>query len=141
MNVKTDNRQRQQGFTLVEILVVMFMFSAAIITMSSLFSYIQYAQRDVQYLDIATRAARAQVEYLRNGRYSTLSVGTPVNFTSSLPDTLPNGSTGVVTVSNSAGMPGVKKLDVKVEWPINGNETAKKSTTLTAIVGASGLTQ
>ncbi|RYX78602.1 prepilin-type N-terminal cleavage/methylation domain-containing protein [bacterium] len=137
----TADTQRQQGFTLVEILVVMFMFSAAIITLSGLFSYIQYAQRDVQYLDIATRAARAQVEYLRNGKYSTLSTGTPVNFTPSLPDTLPNGSTGVVTVSNAPGISGVKKLDVKVEWPVNGNGATRKSTTLTALIGASGLTQ
>ena len=141
MKLIADNRQRQQGFTLVEILVVMFMFSAAIITMSSLFSYIQYAQRAVQYLDIATRAARAQVEYLRNGRYSTLSSGTPVDFTSTLPSALPNGSTGVVTVSNAPGISGVKKLDVKVEWPVNGNGATRKSTTLTALIGASGLTQ
>lgn len=131
-------KTRQQGFTIVEILVVIFMFSASIITLSSLFSYIQYAQRDVQYLDIATRAARAQVEYLRNGKYATLTPGTPVNFTSSLPSTLPGESTGVVTVSIPSGMYGLKKLDVKVEWPVGG---ATKSTTLTALIGASGMTE
>ncbi|OGL22184.1 hypothetical protein A2707_02505 [Candidatus Saccharibacteria bacterium RIFCSPHIGHO2_01_FULL_45_15] len=134
----TTKRNNIQGFTIVEILVVIFMFSTAIITLSSLFSYIQYAQRDVQYLDIASRAARAQVEYLRNGKYSTLSAGTPVNFTSSLPTTLPSGSSGVVTVSIPTGMTGIKRLDVRVEWPV-GNVT--KSTTLTALIGASGLTE
>lgn len=133
-----SNKEQQQGFTIVEILVVIFMFSAAIITLSSLFSYIQYAQRDVQYLDIATRAARAQVEYLRNGKYNTLTTGTPVNFSSSLPSTLPSGSTGVVNVSTPSGMSGLKQLDVKVEWPVGG---ITKSTTLTALIGASGLTE
>ena len=128
----------QQGFTIVEIVVVMFMFAMSVIMLSSLFSYMQYAQRDVQYLDIGTRAARAQVEYLRNGKYATLTPGTAVNFTSRLPSTLPNGSTGIVVVSIPDGMAGMKKVDVKVEWPV-GSTT--KSTTLSALIGASGLTE
>lgn len=128
----------ERGFTVVEIIVVVFMFAGSIITLTSLFSYVQYSQRQVQYLDIATRAARSEVEYLRNGQYSTLTVGTPLSFTSRLPSALPAGSTGTVTTTIPSGAHDVKKIDVKVTWRTGSIDT---STTLSALIGASGLTE
>ncbi|RYF29091.1 MAG: type II secretion system protein [Chloroflexi bacterium] len=129
---------RYNGFTIVELVVVIAMFGMAAATLTSLFSYMQYSQREVQYLSTATRAARSQIEILRNGQYASLDPATPIIFTSSLPASLPSGSTGRVDVTMPAGMSGLKKADVTVSWPV-GSMT--KSTTLTTLIGASGLTE
>lgn len=129
---------RQNGFSIIELVVVIAIFGMAAATLTSLFSYMQYSQREVQYLSTATRAARTQIEVLRNGQYDILDPATPIIFTASLPSSLPSGSSGRADVTVPSGMAGLKKVDVTVTWPVGG---MTKSTTLTTLIGASGLTE
>lgn len=97
------------GFTIIEVLVSIVIFAMLSVSITVLFSSMQASQRNAQYLSTATQEARARIEIMR-GDYANLANGT---MTFPLPDTLPGGSTGSVTVSDF-GTGGTKRLRVTV---------------------------
>lgn len=129
--------QNQTGFTVVEIVVVIVIFSMAIVTLGTFIGTVQSAQRNGQYLDIATNAAKDQIEQLRNSNYSLLIPGQTINITSSLPSTLPANKTGTALISDPA-LPNLKRIDVTINYTIGTNPRVVK---LSALIGESGLTQ
>lgn len=126
---------RQSGFTITEVVVVLAVFSIGIVMLSSLIGSVQQLQQNARYLDLATQAARAEIEYIRNSQYTTITNGT--SFTSSLPPTLPSGSTGTVAVSVPANAPSSKQVDVTVKFPVG---SLTKQVTISAYVDAPGST-
>jgi prepilin-type N-terminal cleavage/methylation domain-containing protein len=128
--IKTHARKHNQGgFTIVEVMVVIVVFGIGLAALSSLFSSIQYSQRNILYMDIATQAARAEIERVRNAEFATITNG--ASFTSKLPSTLPTGSTGTVAVSTPTNVPTAKQLDVTVTYPIG---SITKQVTISAII-------
>ena len=109
--------------------MVIFVFAMGIIMLSTLMSSIQYAQRSGAYLEAASQAARVQLETIRNSQFSSITNG--ASFTSSLPSTLPAGSTGTVAVSVPANAPLSKQVDVTVSYPIG---SLTKQVTLSAYI-------
>lgn len=117
----TFSQRRQSGFTTIEIIVSVVVFSLTIVSIVSAVQYIQYAQRDSFYVDTANRAARQQIELLRNGDFTVLTSATaPIDFTSAITD-MPAGTTGKVTVTVPTAVPSARQLQVVIDYPLGSN--------------------
>jgi len=128
---------RQEGFTVVEMAVVVTIFGIMVISLGTFFSVLETSQRSARYLDIATHAAKDEIEQLRNSNYALLMPGTTIDFTSSLPSGLPAGSTGSAVISDPS-LTNLKRVDVTVSYAIG---STPKTVKLTSFIGASGLAQ
>ncbi len=126
----------QEGFTLVELLITIVILGIALVGIASLFYSVQYTQRQSVYRDSATRAARRQIEILRNSSYNSLVNGQTITFTSDLPSRLPGNKSGTVAVSEPS--PGVKRVDVNVTYYDSGK---KREVNLTSFIGVIGITR
>lgn len=126
----------KNGFTLVELIATIAVLGIVAIGVANMFYTIQSVQRKANLLDRATRAAQSQVEVLRNNSYNSLTNGVPIDFSDSLPDSLPAGSTGTVAVSEPS--PGLKRVDVTVSYDDGNNQ---QSVSLSSLIGVIGLSQ
>jgi type II secretory pathway pseudopilin PulG len=131
------SNQHETGFTMVEIVVVIVMFSMGIFTMGLFIGTVQGTQRNGQYLDIATNAAKDEVEQLRNSNYALLVAGQTIDFTSSLPNTLPAGKTGTAIISDPS-LSNLKRVDITINYTVGSDARTVK---LSALLGESGLTK
>lgn len=122
--------KKQQGFTIIEVVVVIAVFAISMSTLVMLMSSIQVAQRNAYYMSIATHAARAEVERLRSSGYSSIQAGNTYPF-SQVPGALPPGSTGSIVVSTPANAPTSKQVDATVTYSIG---TLSKQVTISAYV-------
>jgi type II secretory pathway pseudopilin PulG len=123
------------GFTLVELTVTIIFLGFVTLGFSSLYVSIENVQRGSSYVEIANRAAQAEVETLRNSNYNQLTAGQNINFTSQLPTGLPSPA-GSVTVSEP--QTGLKRVDVTVTYGTSNN---RHSVTLSSLIGVIGITQ
>jgi prepilin-type N-terminal cleavage/methylation domain-containing protein len=124
------------GFTIVELVTTIVVIGILISTVATMSLYIQSSQRRANYKEAANRAAQRQVEALRNNNYNALIAGATINFTSSLPDSLPSNKQGLVTVSEP--LPGLKRVDVAVTY--NDGSNAER-VELSSLIGILGITQ
>jgi len=125
-----------KGFTLVELVATIAVVGIVSLGVANMFYSIQYIQQESNYLERATRAAQSEVEVLRNNSYNSLTVGQSIDFTDSLPESLPNGSTGTVAVAEPS--PGLKRIDVTVSYN-DGDQ--QQAVTLSSLIGVIGLSQ
>jgi len=124
--------KRQAGFTLVELLVAVIVLSIAITGIASLYYTMQIAQARAQNLDLATRAARTEIEILRNNSYNSLTPGSTIDFTASLPSSLPHDKKGTVDVTQPVD--GLRHVDVTITYTDFGKtETVKLSSNIGVI--------
>lgn len=123
------------GFTLVEIMVTILMVGIATAGLSSIFISIRNVQLQTAMYDTATRAAQRQIESLRNDSYVSLASGSTINFTSSLPTSLPQ-ATGVVAVSTPAA--DLRRVDVTVTYKAQG---VTRTVVESSLIGQIGITQ
>src|ERR1019366_5000134 len=84
------------GFTLVELMVTIVVLGIVISSLGGLYYVLQIAEVQSQHKDLAVRAARTEIENLRNDGYDSLIPGNNINFTSSLSSALPPGKAGTV---------------------------------------------
>jgi len=123
------------GFTLVELLLTIVVLGIVITSLGGLFYITQILEVQSQHLDLATRAARTEIEDLRNAGYDTLTPGDTINFTSSLPTELPPSRSGTVTISQPAS--GLRRVDVTVSYTDYGQP---ETVTLSSDIGIIGIT-
>jgi len=127
--------KRQNGFTLVELLVSIAV--AAIVTASLsqvVTSYVHVAQRG-RYLNLANSYAEAKIESLRNTGYNGLTPGT-TSLTSELPSQLPRSRSASMTIGSPSG--GLKEVDITVSYNDQGQSN---SYTYTTYIGELGVGQ
>jgi len=129
-------RKNQSGFTLVELVITVAVLGIVLTSVISLFVNIQQAQTHTRYLETATYAAQTEIESLRTINYNNLTPGSTINFTSSLPSSLPSGSTGTVTVSEP--LDGLRRVDVSVTYTYKGKT---RTVSLSSLIGVLGITQ
>ncbi len=128
--------KNKQGFGLPELITGIVLFAMVSLTVIGLSVLIISTQTDSRYRKSATLAAQREIETLRNSNYGSLTAGQTIDFTSNLPDDLPNGRAGTVAVSEPAI--GLKRVDVTVSYP-RGSGT--KEIKLTSVIGQLGITQ
>lgn len=129
-------RKDQSGFTLVELTITILVLGFVMTSVISLFTNIQQAQTQTRYLETATYAAQSQIESMRNINYNNLIPGKTIDFTSQLPTILPQGSTGIVTVSEPST--GLRRVDVTVNYGYRGST---RTVSLSSLIGILGITQ
>ena len=127
--------QLQSGFTLVELVVTITLITIVAGSITQLFVSVQRIQLQTSYQDIASHAAQTEIETLRNSSYNNLTPGQNIDFSTSLPSTLPN-KVGTVAVSQPAD--GLRRVDVSVSYRyIN----ATRSIQLSSLIGVIGITK
>ncbi|HEV2403372.1 MAG TPA: prepilin-type N-terminal cleavage/methylation domain-containing protein [Candidatus Saccharimonadales bacterium] len=126
----------EQGFTLVELLVTILVLGLVLSSLGGLYYVLQIDEVQSQHYDIAVRAARTEIEDLRNAGYDNLTPGSNINFTSSLPSQLPHGATGSVAISEPAT--GLRRVDVTISYSDYGKS---RVVTLSSDIGIIGLGQ
>lgn len=129
-------RHDQSGFTLVELVITILVLGVVLTSVVTLFVNIQQAQTHTRYLETATYAAQAEIESLRNINYNNLTPGQTINFTDDLPDSLPSGATGTVTISEPVS--GLRRADVSVSYSYKGKD---RTVSLSSLIGVLGITQ
>jgi hypothetical protein len=107
-----------------------------ITSLGGLYYIMQIVQVQSQHMDLATRAADTEIEDLRNNGYDSLTAGSTINFTSSLPSQLPHGASGTVTVSQP--LTGLKRVDVTIAYTDYGKA---ETITLSSDIGIIGIGQ
>lgn len=127
--------RREGGFTLVEVMVTIVMVGIATASLTSIFISIRNVQLQATYYDTADRAAAREIESLRNDSYDSLTAGSTINFTSSLPSILPHASGSAVISSPSADL---RRIDATVTYKAQGTT---RSVELSSVIGEIGITQ
>lgn len=126
----------EHGFTLIELLITMLVLGIVITSMAGMYYLMQVTETKSAHYDLAVRAARTEIETLRNDGYTALTPGGSINFSSSLPSQLPSSKSGTVAVSEP--MPGLRKVDVTVTYSDLGQQ---QTVILSSDIGIIGLGQ
>lgn len=128
--------KRQDGFTIIELLVTIVVSSLIILAVASLFITISRAQNSTRLLEVASRAGEQQIESLRNENYGQLEPDSSIDFAASLPESLPSPRTAQVAISEPTD--GIRRVDVTITYKDgNRNKTVK----LSSLIGQIGITQ
>jgi len=125
----------QSGFTIPELMVAIVFMGFAFIAIASLYLDIQRVQEQTGYIQIASHAAQTEIESLRNSNYNSLDDGQNIDFSSTLPTTLPGPRTGTVAVTSP--MTGLKRVDVTVQYTDHGSTHQVELTSLIGVIGIS----
>jgi len=136
MKQKKRPQLNSKGFTLIELLVTVMVLGIVIVSLAGMYYVTQIAEVKSQHYDLAVRAARTEIEDLRNTGYDSLTPGSTINFTSSLPPSLPSGANGSVVVSEP--MSGLRRVDVTVTYSEFGDT---QTITLSSDIGIIGIGQ
>lgn len=133
---KNKTRSDQKGFTLTELLVTILVLSIVTVSFAGLYYIMQQTEIKAQHYDLAVRAARTEIEDLRNTGYDNLTPGSTINFSTSLPPSLPSGATGTVVISEPVS--GLRRVDVSVDYSEFGQQQV---VTLSSDIGIIGIDQ
>lgn len=123
-------RKKQQGFTIVEVIVVIVVLAIGMAALINLFTSIQSAQRNASYVTIATHAAHTEIDRLRTTDFDSIQAGGTYPF-SQLPSTLPPGSVGTITVSTPANAIASKQVNATITYKVGALE---KQVTISAYI-------
>lgn len=128
-----DAAQKEGGFTLVELLVTIVVLGIVISSLGGLYYLMQITEVQSQHYDIAVRAARTEIEDLRNNGYNSLTPGSNINFTSSLPAALPRDKNGSVAISQPVS--GLRRVDVTITYTDYGKSQTVELSSDIGIIG------
>lgn len=104
---------KQQGFTVVELLLAIALFAILIPTIIISLNTIAAANDNAKDTVIANIAAENKIEELRSLGYNSVDVGT-TDFSSTLPATLGSPRTASYTVTNSVA--GIKEITISISF-------------------------
>lgn len=124
---------KNDGFTLVELLAAIAIMGIMVIAIVSLYITIENTQSKSYHLEMATRAGEKQIESLRNSQYGALVPDTTMDFSSELPDELPDPKTGSVYVSEPEL--GLRRVDVTITYNERGGAKTVKQSSFIGIIG------
>jgi prepilin-type N-terminal cleavage/methylation domain-containing protein len=132
MSMKHHRPLKFEGFTLVEILVVIAVAAVVIVSLNSVVTgYMHVAQRG-RNLSLANAYIEAKVEALRNTGYNGLNLGTS-SLTSELPAQLPPSRSASMVVASPSG--GLKQVDITVSYNDQGQSNTYAYTTYVGELG------
>jgi prepilin-type N-terminal cleavage/methylation domain-containing protein len=120
MMLKSKNKE--EGFTLVEVLVTIVVVAVALMALLSVFIYGFNLLSRMKQTAIATQCAQEELENIRNLTFDEISALGPSFTNDSL--TLLENSSGVRTIEDSVGED-IKKLTISVFWTYRGQSMRK----------------
>lgn len=124
---------KENGFTLIELLLTVIVLGIAISGIAGLYYSMQIAQSQSMHFDIAVRAARTEIEVLRNNGYNALTPGSTIDFSATLPAMLPNNKTGFVAVSQPDN--DLRRVDVTISYTDHGKQQTVKLSSDIGVIG------
>jgi len=144
-NLMRKRTKKEGGFSLIEVLVTIFILGAVCITLISVFIYGFNLLQKTKKVAVATEVAQEEVERYRNMQYSVIKalatgtsldlstegqaiLGNPVNFI--------NGQ-GSATLDTVVGAEdgNIRKLTVQITWMYRGQQQEKNVVTYIAAFG------
>lgn len=130
--------QKSKGFTVVEVIVAVVLFSMVVVMLVSIVGVIQYSQRQSIYANIANRAAQSKIAEYQRGGYAAYSAGHFEEFASDdMIKGLPSGRAATILVSQPVLARGSKELEVTITYPAGGTtKTVRAKAYLTEGGGA-----
>lgn len=134
--INISMKKKEDGFTIVELVVATVVTGLLIVAVASLFITIERTQHSTQLLETATRAGEQQIESLRNNNYGALTPGSTITFTDDLPAELPSPRTGTVAISEPST--GIRRVDVTITYR---DGTKQKNVKLSSLIGQLGIGQ
>jgi type II secretory pathway pseudopilin PulG len=125
---------RRGGFTLVDVLFGIVITAIGLMALSYLLALPTMLNRDSHYNMLAYRAARQQIELIRQQyRNSLPPTVTDAAFTNSSIAALPNGS-GRMSIADYQGSPNVKRVSATVSWADSTAPGGVRSITVTTLL-------
>jgi prepilin-type N-terminal cleavage/methylation domain-containing protein len=119
----------EDGFTLIELVVTMVVLGIIITSLSGMYYIMQSIAVQGQHLD-------TEIEDHRNSGYNSLIPGSNINFTASLPTSLPKNASGTVVISQP--LSGLIKVDVTISYTDFGSQ---HNVELSSDIGVIGIGQ
>lgn len=111
--VGATSRKSQQGFTIVEVLVVIALFAILIPALSLGITNLTAINNRARDLSLANMIAQNKIEQLRSTGYNSIPTGT-TSFSSELPATLAQPNSASYTVDNSVN--GIKQITIDISY-------------------------
>lgn len=108
-----NSSRRPKGFTIVEVIVSIIVFSVALMIASSVSGIANKTVDDASNTSIASEIAQNHIELMRNTPYDDINVGT-TSITSSLPSQLPHPRSGSIVTSEERT--DLKKVEVTISY-------------------------
>ncbi len=115
-------KRKEEGFTLVEVLVTIVVVAVALMALLSVFIYGFNLLSRMKQTAIATQCAQEELENIRNLTFDEIIALGPSFTNDSL--TLLENSSGVRTIEDSVG-DDIKKLTISVFWTYRGQNMRK----------------
>lgn len=136
--------RKEAGFSLIEVLVTIFILGSVCITLISIFIYGFNLLQKTKKVAMATEIAQAEVERYRNTPYATikaLATGTPLPLTAEsqalldTPEYFLDGEGSATFESVPGGDENIRKLTVQLRWMYRGRQQEKNIVTYIASAG------
>lgn len=120
-------RKQKKGFSLIEVLVTIFILAIILISLISVFIYGFNLLSRTKQVTLATQAAQETVEFIRNMSFNDVQTITSFPSEINLPDYLVNGQ-GSLSIEDGPG-DDIKKLTVSITWDYRGKQMKKNVVT------------
>ena len=119
-------RKKEAGFTLVEVLITILLFTVVLTALLSCFIQGFDILMRMKQMTIATQSIQKELELIRNMHYNDI-LTMDSSFTNDNFSYLENSS-GVISLEDSVGAE-IKKLTVSVAWTYRGRQMRKEVVT------------
>lgn len=126
MEQKSRSKKRIEGFTLVEVMLTVFVLALTALIFAAAFPTSQISRIKATHTSYAVSLAQQQVEEVRSAGYSGVLVGDPVE---TALDELPGGTKRITVTQYS---PDIKKIEVTITW--SGYRKVGGTTTLVTFI-------
>ena len=126
MKVRLKNSKHRSGFTLVEVMLAIFVLALSALMFAATFPTSQISRIKAVHMSYATSLAQQKMEELRSAGYSGMLLGATVE----IPSELPSGSSLTTTVTQYAT--NIKKIEVTIIW--QGYRKVGGDTTLVTLI-------
>jgi Tfp pilus assembly protein PilV len=117
-------RNKENGFTLLEVLLATFLFTTGIVAVVRVFSMGLVASSDIENVDLALNIAQKKMEEIKNTPFANLADSGPAAADTTFP--LSNFSITVDVAELQNPMP----VNVAVNWNVSGGTTGVNLVTL-----------
>ena len=110
IGLKGFNRRSEGGFSILENMISMAIFSVGILSISMLFTQTMTFTHNSEKMSVATNLAKGKLEELRNTPYANIVSGTAS-------ETVDNVEYDLEwTVTNDSPLTGVRKVVMEISW-------------------------